>query len=71
MRIPWPCKFILAIAGFVIFFPGMALLILHQFFSRVPESVSFTGKLLVSAVGLAIALVGGIPVLIIESRRGD
>ncbi len=71
MRVPWICKGIFWLAAFVFLFPGAMLLILHRFFHGVPAHASFMVRMLVSCFGIAIALVGVVPVLVIESGRGD
>ncbi len=71
MRVPWFSKVVLWFAAFVFFFPGPTLLILHRFFPGVPMHVPFMMRMLVSCFGMAIALLGLVPVLVIESRRGD
>jgi hypothetical protein len=71
--IPFPLipKAIAIVGFFIFFFPGPVLLLVHLFWNRVPDGSSST-RLLFSAAGFALAVLGGIiPALVIHYRSDN
>jgi hypothetical protein len=60
-NLPLLSKALAGIGGIVFFVPGLALLLGHWIYPAIPEKVSFLGELVVSLIGLAIAVLAAIP----------